>query len=215
MLSSPAWAHAAPTPVERARELRSALQEILKNPTPAAYASYFELLPSSVAEFQQLFSERDSSHRTILVQGMGSLAPYLLHACKTYEVVGPERYTEKFVGIAADAGSWGGPPNRDNEDLLNAGHLFQNLLFRHDCAQPSLPAQMRELVTAASRLDDARLEKLYVSLGWDGMEGAGMEWFPIQWLLDGICKRQPQRCALTRQLTAKYKSLIEDDTESL
>ena len=123
------------------------------------------------------------------------------------------RYTEKFVRVAADAGSWGGPPNRDNEDLLNAGHLFQNLLFRTDCAQPALPVQMSELVTAAVRLDDAGLENLYASLGWDGMEGAGMEWFPVQWLLDGVCKRVPQRCSLARQLTDKYQSLIEDEPE--
>lgn len=213
-LSLPMWAHADPS-FERAREVRAKLEQILKDPTPAAYAAYFESFPSSLGEFKQFFAT-DSSHRTILEQGMepGSLHLYSLHACKAYDVVGPERYAEKFLRINAEAGSWGGPPNRDNADLLTAGHLFQNLLFRGDCERAAMPALYSAIVAVASRFDDAQLENLYLSLGWNGMEGSGMEWFPSPWLLPEVCARVPARCSLTRQLADKYKHLIEDEPDS-
>lgn len=215
VMSLPVWAH-ADSSFDRAREVRAGLQEILKDPTPAAYAKYFELFPGTLGEFKQLFATEDSSHRTILEQGMvaGSVHLYFVHACKTYDVVGPERYAEKFLRINAEAGSWGGPPNRDNADLLTAGYLFQNLLFRADCAEPASPALHGAIEAVAARFDDAQLENLYVSLGWNGMEGSGMEWSPVQWLLPRVCELVPARCSLTRQLVDKYQHLIEDEPDS-
>lgn len=199
--------------VQRARELRQSLGEVMNDPSSGKYASYFALFPGSLAEFQELFATQKYS--ALLEQGLseGSTGLYFTHACKAYKTVGAERYVAKFLEIAAQAGSWGGPQNRANDARLMAGHLFQNLLFRADCHQLT-PTERAELHTAiienVARSDDARVEQIYVSLGWDGMEGSGMEWWGPPWLLEGVCNHAPERCAHTQRLAEKYKSLVDE-----
>lgn len=197
---------------ERADELRQALQEILQSPQPsrAAYQRYFDLFPGSANELQTLFI--DDNARAMLLQGMpgNAIDPYYFHVCKAFEIVGARRYVEKFLPMVVAAGNWGGVANRDNSALGNLGHLSNVLLYRGDCATAESPGLSDAMVAVAERLDDVRLERAYVSLGWD-TEGAGLDWFPAQWLLDRICQRNPGRCQTARALTEKYRPLMEDN----
>lgn len=192
----------------RANELRQALQEILQSPQPtrSSYQRYFELFPSSVNELQALFVRED--YRAILLQGMpaDAIDRYYVHACRAYDFVGAQRYVEKFLRIGIDAGNWGGVPNRDNTDLTTIGHLYQYLLFRYPCATAETPGFDDALVAVAARLNDAQLERAYVSLGWDGAEGSGLEWSGAEYLLNGVCRQKPGRCVTTRALTGKYSN---------
>lgn len=198
---------------EQAAELREALQAILHSPQPSrsAYERYFELFPDSTSELQTLFVS--DAARALLLQGMpeNAIDPYYWHVCKAFEVVGARRYVEKFFPLAIQTGNWGGPPTRDNVDLQAVGSTYQMLLYRGDCAKAESPGLFDAMVAVAERLNDADLERAYVSLGWDGAEGSGMEWNPEQWLFDRICQRNPARCATVRALTQKYHFLVEQN----
>jgi hypothetical protein len=202
----------SPSTQERAKLLRE-IRDQMDASQPAGtelYRRYFDAFPSSFTELGELLvSDRYSEILLRPGEKWDFGLSYIVLMCQSYDRIDHRRYMRKLLRIGVGANNWG-EAGKDNEKYVYPGDTYFRLIARYPCGpqtQESVREQQSVIYALVPEFTDAELEAIYNSLSWEGSPMRS----PLDWFLDGICSRYPNRCALTRMLHEKYVKHLYDD----
>lgn len=206
---------AAPVDAERdtatrLRDLRDRIESTVTQGT-GLQQRYFEAFPSSFTALSNVMVAQ--THRDILLRPGESWEfgqPYVVLMCRTYEHVDHSQYMRKLLRIGIEAGDWGGR-EKDRIRFLYPGDIYQRLVFRTACEQRTEEAareQMSTIYALLPEFTDEEFVAIYHSLSWAESD----QKYPLDWFLEEICARYPQRCALTQKLRREFADTADPRT---
>jgi hypothetical protein len=207
MLAGSAVSADGSQPAEHRAAVLREMRDQLNASQPASaelYERYFEAFPSSFAELREILVS--DKHRQILLrpdEDWNYGLAYIVPMCKSYERIDHRRYMRKMLRIGIGANDWGGA-DKDPETYLYPGDIYQRLVARYPCEQrteETAREQISVIYALIPEFTDAELTAIYNSLAW-GEDST--QKLPLDWFLDGICSRYPNRCQLTRRLHQEY-----------
>lgn len=176
------------------------------------YERYFDAFPASFAELREVLVS--GAYRGILLRSGEEWSygnAYIVPMCQSYERIDHRRYMKKLLRIGIEANNWG-ELGKDNEKDVYPGDIYFQLIARYPCGpqtQKAVQEQMSVIVDLVPEFSDPEIEAIYNSLSWEASPTRS----PLDWFLQSVCSRYPNRCELTKMLHEKYVNHASDDSQ--